>query len=343
MPKHYNKMSHTIFYAMCAIIVALLAVGCSDHEEGRDENNVCLSFVMAVDETTGTRSANENWADYDPKDSGTTDENAINPNDIHIIICDAMGKLIANVENITASKLSDTHYYVQGTWANSAENLSKAKKIMIVANAGVASVGSDFANTTYTLASTNKYIPMWGVASIASLQLGKNNDIGTIDMLRAEAKVSVRLRSDMDSKGYAIERLTINNLNAAGYCLPSSYYAVDKTCDLPFAGSLHILDSHVATRDFTTTGTTYLPEYDNTSASATPSTISVTLSRGGKTEGEYSLQFRGYDADGAPTGTPYDIQRNHYYQYTIYKSDNNINVTLHVRKWNLREHDEIIM
>ena len=40
--------------------------------------------------------------------------------------------------------------------------------------------------------------------------------------------------------------------------------------------------------------------------------------------------------------TLYNIQRNHYYEYTVNKDDR-LNVTLKVQKWNVRNHSEIIM
>lgn len=163
-------------------------------------------------------------------------------------------------------------------------------------------------------------------------------------MLRAMAKVSVKLRDDMTDYGYAIGSMTVNNYNTKGYCVPKTFNEVDNTSEVRFANSLNVLDSHADKIELPTTAPLYLPEYDNSGTN--PTTITVNLNRNGKLEGTYTLYFRNYDSDGKPTGPTYPIQRNHYYQYLIYKETGKIIVTLHVRKWNRRiypENDGIIM
>lgn len=157
------------------------------------------------------------------------------------------------------------------------------------------------------------------------------------------AKVRVGMRSDMESKGYSIGSMHINNYNTQGYCLPKNYKSANKTQDIRFDNSLNVIDSREASIGLADGKATYIPEYDNTSTGATPSTITVDLNRNGKHEGTYTLEFRNYDTDGKPTGTPYDIQRNHYYTFLIYKEGEKIIVSLHVRKWNKRVYDEDII
>ena len=185
---------------------------------------------------------------------------------------------------------------------------------------------------------------MWGVASLPTLTLGTQTDLTEqIYLLRAMAKVRVDMRSDMASYGYSIGSMHINNYNTQGYCLPKNYNSANKTQDIRFDNSLNVLNSREASIGLTDGKAIYIPEYDNTSTGATPSTITVDLNRNGKHEGTYTLEFRNYDTDGKPTGTPYDIQRNHYYTFLIYKEDGKIIVSLHVRKWNKRVYDEDII
>ena len=163
-------------------------------------------------------------------------------------------------------------------------------------------------------------------------------------MLRAMAKVSVSLRTDMADFGYTISSMTVNNYNTQGYCAPKTFNEVDNTSEVRFANSLNVLESHADKIALSTTAPLYLPEYDNSGTN--PTTITVNLNRNGTHEGTYTLEFKQYDTDGKPTGTPYPIQRNHYYEYWIYKETGKIIVTLHVRKWNRRiypENDGIIM
>ena len=53
--------------------------------------------------------------------------------------------------------------------------------------------------------------------------------------------------------------------------------------------------------------------------------------------------LRNYDTAGEPTGAPYDIQRNHFYTFMVYKEGGKLIVNLHVRSWNKRLYDEEII
>lgn len=254
------------------------------------------------------------------------------------------------VEDLRVTKISDasgtgTMYAITGVWRNAKPNVERAKRLMVMANCNT-SVWSDPSTLTYDLLpEERKYIPMWGVVKIpATLTLGKQNQLPNIQMLRAMAKVSVKLRDDMTAYGYAIGSMTVNNYNTKGYCVPKTFNEVDNTSEVRFANSLNVFDSHADNIALSTTAPLYLPEYDNSGTN--PTTITVNLNRNGTLEGTYKLEFRNYDSDGKPTGPTYPIQRNHYYQYWIYKETGKIIVTLHVRKWNRRiypENEGIIM
>ena len=268
-----------------------------------------------------------------------------------IAIYDDKGNKVDDVEDLRVTTVSDpsvagaTVYAITGVWRNAKPNVERAKRLMVMANCNT-SVWSDPSTLTYDLLpEERKYIPMWGVVKIpATLTLGKQNKLHNIRMLRAMAKVSVKLRDDMTDYGYAIGSMTVNNYNTKGFCVPKTFNEVDNTSDVRFANSLNVLDSHADKIALPITAPLYLPEYDNSGTN--PTTITVNLNRNGKLEGTYTLYFRNYDSDGKPTGPTYPIQRNHDYQYLIYKETGKIIVTLHVRKWNRRiypENDGIIM
>ena len=66
--------------------------------------------------------------------------------------------------------------------------------------------------------------------------------------------------------------------------------------------------------------------------------------RDGEEEGNYTLHFCNYTPEGAPdAASTYNIQRNHYYEYTVGRTDDQVKIVLNVKEWNLRQHDEIIM
>lgn len=333
------------------IMLCMVMAACSDSDDDAvGTEDVSVAFTLTVADAASTRAENDGWDDYSPAQDGILNENMVNTDDIIIAIYDDKGNKVDNVEDLRVTKISDasgtgTMYAITGVWRNAKPNLERAKRLMVMANCNT-SVWSDPSKLTYDLLSgERKYIPMWGVIKIPeALTLGKQNKLHNIRMLRAMAKVSVKLRDDMTDYGYAIGSMTVNNYNTKGYCVPKTFNEVDNTSDVRFANSLNVLDSHADKIALPTTAPLYLPEYDNSGTN--PATITVNLNRNGKLEGTYTLYFRNYDSDGKPTGPTYPIQRNHYYQYLIYKETGKIIVTLHVRKWNRRiypENDGIIM
>ena len=61
-------------------------------------------------------------------------------------------------------------------------------------------------------------------------------------------------------------------------------------------------------------------------------------------EKEYTLRFIDYTDQGTEGTTINDIVRDHYYIFEVYKSSNGQNlVKLTVRKWNVRNHEDIVM
>lgn len=333
------------------IMLCMVMAACSDSDDDAvGTEDVSVAFTLTVADATSTRADNDGWDDYSPAQDGILNENMVNTDDIIIAIYDDKGNKVDIVEDLRVTKISDasgtgTMYAITGVWRNAKPNVERAKRLMVMANCNT-SVWSDPSTLTYDLLpEERKYIPMWGVVKIpATLTLGKQNKLHNIRMLRAMAKVSVKLRDDMTDYGYAIGSMTVNNYNTKGYCVPKTFNEVDNTSEVRFANSLNVLDSHADKIELPTTAPLYLPEYDNSGTN--PATITVNLNRNGKLEGTYTLYFRNYDSDGKPTGPTYPIQRNHYYQYLIYKETGKIIVTLHVRKWNRRiypENDGIIM
>lgn len=333
------------------IMLCMMMAACSDSDDDAvGTEDVSVAFTLTVADATSTRAENDGWDDYSPAQDGILNENMVNTDDIIIAIYDDKGNKVDIVEDLRVTKISDasgtgTMYAITGVWRNAKPNVERAKRLMVMANCNT-SVWSDPSTLTYDLLpEERKYIPMWGVVKIpATLTLGKQNKLHNIRMLRAMAKVSVKLRDDMTDYGYAIGSMTVNNYNTKGFCVPKTFNEVDNTSDVRFANSLNVLDSHADKIALPITAPLYLPEYDNSGTN--PTTITVNLNRNGTLEGTYTLYFRNYDSDGKPTGPTYPIQRNHYYQYLIYKETGKIIVTLHVRKWNRRiypENDGIIM
>lgn len=350
-----NRYKSTLTVSLMFCLLSTMSCGFDDGYDNEDQNDDAVRVAFRMSYANGnTRAANEGWDDYDPKDDGTAYENAINTEQLQIKVCDENGTIIGDVENVIAiNNGTDTNpdYSITGTWENAADKLSKAKKIMVFANCGTSIVTPDnIQNLAFARSATTQYIPMWGVTTLTNeLVVGKSNNLGTIDLLRSLAKVKVKLADGMKSRKYSLGAMQLNNYNTSGYTLPLTYNTVASTAAIRFGNSLH--DNSSWAQSITMTNNDdesimlYIPEYDNINAATDrKATISLQLMRDGEEEGNYTLHFCNYTPEGAPdAASTYNIQRNHYYEYTVGRTDDQVKIVLNVKEWNLRQHDEIIM
>ena len=135
--------------------------------------------------------------------------------------------------------------------------------------------------------------------------------------------------------------------------MPGKYTECEKTASLTHEEFVHFFNSRQ------TSGITmrkddpiYLPEYQNNGqVDADKCVIKLKLARNGTVEQdasgkdkEYTLRFIDYTDQGTEGTTINDIVRDHYYIFEVYKGSNGQNlVKLTVRKWNVRNHEDIVM
>ncbi|MCI7371313.1 hypothetical protein [Prevotella sp.] len=350
-----NRYKSTLTVSLMFCLLSTMSCGFDDGYDNEDQNDDAVRVAFRMSYANGnTRAANEGWDDYDPKDDRTAYENAINTEQLQIKVCDENGTIIGDVENVIAiNNGTDTNpdYSITGTWENAADKLSKAKKIMVFANCGTSIVTpGNIQNLAFARSATTQYIPMWGVTTLTNeLVVGKSNNLGTIDLLRSLAKVKVKLADGMKSRKYSLGAMQLNNYNTSGYTLPLTYNTVASTAAIRFGNSLHANSSWAQSITMTNNDDEsimlYIPEYDNINAAADrKATISLQLMRDGEEEGNYTLHFCNYTPEGAPdAASTYNIQRNHYYEYTVGRTDDQVKIVLNVKEWNLRQHYEIIM
>ena len=350
-----NRYKSTLTVSLMFCLLSTMSCGFDDGYDNEDQNDDAVRVAFRMSYANGnTRAANEGWDDYDPKDDGTAYENAINTEQLQIKVCDENGTIIGDVENVIAiNNGTDTNpdYSITGTWENAADKLSKAKKIMVFANCGTNLATQDNIPTlAFNKADATQYIPMWGVTTLTNeLVVGKSNNLGTIYLLRSLAKVKVKLADGMKARKYSLGAMQLNNYNTSGYTLPLTYNTVASTAAIRFGNSLHANSSWAQSITMTNNDDEsimlYIPEYDNINAATDrKATISLQLMRDGEEEGNYTLHFCNYTTEGAPdAASTYNIQRNHYYEYTVGRTDDQVKIVLNVKEWNLRQHDEIIM
>lgn len=283
-------------------------------------------------------------------------ESGVDPSRLHIVLYTPAGMNVGALENVVLVRTAEPNVYdVTGNMLMSKLLLDGDKfegQIMVYANMDGVNEQADFSEEmvnqlTFSQKAGIHYIPMWGIKRLnISLVAGRQTDIGTINMLRAEAKIHVELRQDMQAN-YELSQVELSEANQSGCCLP--LYA--NLCNLQ---DVQLLD-HTAFAHFLSDGqkvshidmshgAIYVPEYEN-NGKAQAAYISLTLrdKRDGHQQ-QYELPFVEYDDNGAPTDVPVDIIRNHYYHFTVYKGeDDMLAIQLKVRSWYYVQHDDILM
>ena len=305
----------SLHIAFAALLSLLLLASCSRNDEVSvaegEEGKVYVTLTLSINgEEVGSRAT---WnPEQDTDEEGVGWENKID--DLQILIYDANNNYVGKVEDLI--QLLDGRY--SGTLSSDAEWTGNTNyKIMAFANCPSIDNPSNISTLDYTRANVS-YIPMWGVTTTTfDLTPGESDDIGSIDLLRAMAKVEVNFAESFPSD-YEIGAITISPYNTQGYYLPAGYESVETTGELDReeAGTAYSFNplASVSTSSLTFTGENgkyyiYLPEYDNSTDAAK---IQVTVN--GET---YDLEFKDYENGAPKDGTQYDIVRNHIYRYTI--------------------------
>ncbi len=173
-------------------------------------------------------------------------------------------------------------------------------------------------------------IPMWGVKTVKLSDLrveeGQTSDV-VIYVLRAMAKVEVKLGEGPLSEGYTLSSMTMHNVNSSGYVLPKDAVNVQLTEALELDKCLKTTSSRTDTYSVVrgdgedgSSLTMYVPEYDNlTVEESLTAKLKLQMKKGESvsyTPSTY-IHFDVYGDDGKPTGNPYDIKRNHKYLFVI--------------------------
>lgn len=304
----------SLHIAFAALLSLLLLASCSRNDEVAvaegEEGKVYVTLTLSINgEEVGSRAT---WnPEQDTDEEGVGWENEID--DLQILIYDDADEYVGTVEDLFASNSQYVGTLSGTNWQ------SGTYKFVVLANFTASNTRlADLASIHYN--QNAEYIPMWGVLkSQFTFAAGERTNIGSIDLLRAMAKVEVNFAESFPSD-YEIGAITISPYNTQGYCLPAGYESVETTgaLDREEAGtaySFNPLAASASTSSLTFTEENgkyyiYLPEYENTETNAAK--IKVTVN--GET---YELEFKDYENGAPKEGTQYDIVRNHIYRYTI--------------------------
>lgn len=344
------KRFFRIFFFLLGVVCF---ASCSNDESPSEPGSVRVVFRLYVPSATTTT---ETRADVHEEEQGETWESSINLDQLHIVLYAKNGKSIGGLENVKLVPTSTPNVYdVTGSILVNRLNLVNGKfngQMMVYANIDGVKDTDDFSeanvNKLSFTANTDKHaIPMWGVKPLdVGMEAGNQTSIGSINLMRAEAKVKVFLRSDMEAY-YELTNVSLSEANAQGYCLPqySNVLRIDDVQELEHDAYAHFLMNDQKLTDIDMLNKAiYIPEYENKNNS-NPTVIQLSLrdKRDGKVR-DFTLPFVQYDDQGAPTQEAMDIVRNHYYQFEVYlNQDDMLSVKLVVRKWYVVRHPDIIM
>lgn len=352
--------------------IALVSCDQGDTNAGEAEANITLTLCLkGADKNSNTRmgqpfvkplaSRGEEDKTEDPE---TELENNIDFSRFHVVFYDANHRMAGILQNMVLIHMGGNIYRLTGSLPVSNKVLVGNHfegKMVVYANFNMSEADlqkdyndTDIAQKSFNYEANPKYLPMWGVKKVTfTLAAGKLQDFSDIDLLRAVAKVKVNLSNDMKKNGWSIYSMQLINYNDKGYCMPEKYAECEQTASLTHEEFENFLVSK-QTVGITMTDDVpiYLPEYQNNGKKdADKCVIKLKLARNGTVEQdapgkdkEYTLRFKEYTDEGTEGTTINDIVRDHYYIFEVYKGSNGQNlVKLTVRKWNVRDHDEIVM
>ena len=349
-------------------------VSCDQGDTGAEntEAHITLTLCMKGTDTdnntrigqSGGKQLASRSEDDEPKDPGTEMENSIDLSRFHIVFYQANQQMAGILQNMVLVHLGGNIYRLTGSLPVSNKVLVGNHfegKMVVYANFDMSSEDlqkdynhTDIAQKAFDYEANPKYLPMWGVEKVNfTLAAGKRQDLSDIDLLRAVAKVKVNLSNEMKNNGWSIHSMKLFNYNDKGYCMPGKYKDCEQTASLTHEESEHFYDSKqtggITMKDNVPI---YLPEYQNKGKEdADKCVIKLKLNYKGNVERddsgkekEYTLRFIDYTDQGAEGTTINDIVRDHYYIFEVYKGSNGQNlVKLTVRKWNVRNHEDIVM
>lgn len=349
-------------------------VSCDQGDTGAENTEAHITLTLCLKGTdtdnntrigqSGGKQLASRSEDDETDEPGTEMENSIDFSRFHVVFYDANHRMAGILQNMVLIHMGGNIYRLTGSLPVSNKVLVGnyfEGKMVVYANFDMSEDDLQkgyndeiIALKAFDYEAKPKYLPMWGVKKVDfTLAAGKRQDFSDIDLLRAVAKVKVNLSNDMKNNGWSIHSMKLFNYNNKGYCMPEKYAECEKTASLTHEEFVHFFNSRQ------TSGITmgeddpiYLPEYQNNGKEdAEKCIIRLKLESNGNVERddsgnekEYTLRFIDYTDTGAEGTTTNDIVRDHYYIFEVYKGSNGQNlVKLTVRKWNVREHEDIVM
>ncbi len=291
-----------------------------------------VMFTVSVE----GRHTRATWGEVYPSETGVPFDYRILPDQMRLVILATDGTRIGEIRDLDYWPINEAHTAFQFVGQLPAEAIAYINahtdkpnyRFMVLANCGDNLSGEGYITYSHTRlnpANEASAIPMWGVqeANVSALYTQDNLDLGDIWLLRAAAKVEVKLSDALKAKNTEITAATLKYYNQTGYALPSGWEQASNTRVLD-QENCHRVYRHAAVNlplikdEETSNYYVYVTEYDNINYSGERNKISLEFKIGSETKYfEDAISFCNY-SNGAPVeGSHYNIVRNHIYEFEI--------------------------
>lgn len=318
------------------LLVGILSASCIFDGEScyisADEPHEIL-FTVSLE----SHSTRVSWEEGYPSEVGVPFDFRINHDELHMVVFTADGTRLGEVGDVRYWPINEEHTefqfmgqmpveFVDHINAFGAEN--PVYRFMVLANCGANASGEEY--ITYSQSQLDPLkaessIPMWGVkeANVTPLLDGSHLDLGAISLLRAAAKVEVKLCNELKSKRTTINSASLKYYNQTGYLLPTGWSQVSNTQELDQENCIRVYRHAAINMPFVKDENSgdyyiYVTEYDNINYSGERNKISLEFNVGGENKYfEDAISFCQY-SNGAPVeNSHYNIVRNHIYEFEV--------------------------
>lgn len=276
------------------------------------------------------------WGEEYPSEAGVPFDIRIMPENLRMVVYTAAGERVGTISELDYWPINESHTEFQFMGQLPREILdhfttntvSQDYRFMVLANCSDNLSGEEYITYGHTQldpAAQESAIPMCGVKefSVSPIYSRGQIDIGDVSLLRAAAKVEVKLSEKLKDAGTTINSATLKYYNQTGYVLPNGWSQVSDTKALD-QENCHRIYRHAAlgmpfvkdeeTGDYYV----YITEYDNVDYAGERNKISLEFTVAGEVKYfEDAISFCEY-RDGAPVdNSHYNIVRNHIYEFEI--------------------------
>ncbi len=312
-----------------------------------------VMFTVALDQ----QRTKAQWSDSYDSETGVPFDYRIIPEELRVVVYAEDGTRVGVLQDLGYWPINEAHTefqfvgqlppeFVEHYNANPGE---PNYRFMVLANCGDHSSGAEYISYSQAQldpSAANSAIPMWGVLQreVTPLLNDSSLDLGTIWLLRAAAKIEVKLSVEEKGKGTLINSATLKYYNQTGYVLPSgAMSAIDTRIldqDNCFRGYRHAAVNLPFYKDEETGSVyVYVTEYNNIDYSGERNKISLDFNIKGQNKTfEDAISFCNYNNGKPVENSHYNVVRNHIYEFEVLSiAGDNLELQYTVADWDAEQ------